>query len=167
MSFDETARVRLTDDVVQDFPRDGYVTPTESASEGSTTGDDQDAPGDPAMLLNSAGLQVGVLHLEPTLEKFPLLREGHEYDPNIFDMLTNAEERDYWLNTLERLQPGLVERALVSDAQSADVQGARGKFRQRLPIAPLETSRRTGGVRSDWIGGFVRDARGVSAIFPI
>ena len=33
MSFDETARVRLTDDVVQDFPRDGYVTPTESASE--------------------------------------------------------------------------------------------------------------------------------------
>ena len=128
MSFDETARVRLTDDVVQDFPRDGYVTPTESASEGSTTGDDQDALGDPAMLLNSAGLQVGVLHLEPTLEKFPLLREGHEYDPNIFDMLTNAEERDYWLNTLERLQPGLVERALVSDAQSADVKERAENF---------------------------------------
>lgn len=128
MSFDETARVRLTDDVVQDFPRDGCVTPTESASEGSTTGDDQDALGDPAMLLNSAGLQVGVLHLEPTLEKFPLLREGHEYDPNIFDMLTNAEERDYWLNTLERLQPGLVERALVSDAQSADVKERAENF---------------------------------------
>ena len=128
MSFDETARVRLTDDLVQDFPRDGYVTPTESASEGSTTGDDQDALGDPAMLLNSAGLQVGVLHLEPTLEKFPLLREGHEYDPNIFDMLTNAEERDYWLNTLERLQPGLVERALVSDAQSADVKERAENF---------------------------------------
>ncbi len=128
MSFDETARVRLTDDVVQDFPRDGYVTPTESASDGSTTGDDQDALGDPAMLLNSAGLQVGVLHLEPTLEKFPLLREGHEYDPNIFDMLTNAEERDYWLNTLERLQPGLVERALVSDAQSADVKERAENF---------------------------------------
>jgi len=128
-SFDDTSRVRSTDDIARDFARDvKCVTPTESASEGSSTGDEQDALGDPAMLLNSAGLQVGVLHLEPTLEKFPLLREGHEYDPNIFDMLTNAEERDYWLNTLERLQPGLVERALVSDAPSADVKERAENF---------------------------------------
>jgi len=129
VSFDDTSRVRSTDDIARDFARDvKCVTPTESASEGSSTGDEQDALGDPAMLLNSAGLQVGVLHLEPTLEKFPLLREGHEYDPNIFDMLTNAEERDYWLNTLERLQPGLVERALVSDAPSADVKERAENF---------------------------------------
>jgi pantothenate kinase len=129
VSFDDTSRVRSTDDIARDFARDvKCVTPTESASEGSSTGDEQDALGDPAMLLNSAGLQVGVLHLEPTLEKFPLLREGHEYDPNIFDMLTNAEERDYWLNTLERLQPGLVERALVSDATSADVKERAENF---------------------------------------
>jgi len=129
VSFDDTSRVRSTDDIARDVARDvKCVTPTESASEGSSTGDEQDALGDPAMLLNSAGLQVGVLHLEPTLEKFPLLREGHEYDPNIFDMLTNAEERDYWLNTLERLQPGLVERALVSDATSADVKERAENF---------------------------------------
>ena len=83
---------------------------------------------DPTQLLNSAGLQVGVLHLEPALQEFPLLRKGHVYDPNLFDMLENTTEREYWLDTLERLQPGLVARCLANDAHSADVQERADSF---------------------------------------
>ena len=102
---------------------DSNVTPSESSAEHSS-GEDTPTLGsleDPTQLLNSAGLQVGVLHLEPSLAKFPLLREDIEYDPNIFDMLTDTTEREYWLDTLERLQSGLVERAMLSDSNSADV----------------------------------------------
>ena len=83
---------------------------------------------DPTQLLNSAGLQVGVLHLEPALQEFPLLRKGHVYDPNLFDMLENTTEREYWLDTLERLQPGLVARCLANDTSSDDVQERANSF---------------------------------------
>lgn len=110
-----------------------YITPTESYSEEEDLSSGEETPtlsrlDDPTQLLNSAGLQVGVLHLEPTLAKFPLLREESEYDPNIFDMLTDTTEREYWLDILERLQPGLVERALVSDPTSADVKERAESF---------------------------------------
>ena len=38
-------------------------------------------------LLSKASLQVGVLHLVPTLKLFPLLRWPDRYEPNIIDML--------------------------------------------------------------------------------
>ena len=67
-------------------------------------------------LLGKAGLQVGVLHLVPTLKPFPLLRWPDRYEPNIIDMLESREEREYWLDTLHRLSPGLVEKAVASEA---------------------------------------------------
>jgi type II pantothenate kinase len=67
-------------------------------------------------LVGKAGLQVGVLHLVPTLKPFPLLRCPDRYEPNIFDMLESREEREYWLDTLDRLSPGLVEKAVASEA---------------------------------------------------
>ena len=66
-------------------------------------------------LLDKAGLQVGVLHLVPTLKPFPLLRWPDRYEPNIIDMLESREEREYWLDTLHRLSPGLVEKAVESE----------------------------------------------------
>lgn len=62
------------------------------------------------------GLQVGVLHLVPTLKPFPLLQWPDRYEPNIIDMLESREEREYWLDTLHRLSPGLVEKAVASEA---------------------------------------------------
>ena len=82
----------------------------------------------PAQFLNSAGLQVGVLHLEPALQEFPLLRKGHVYEPNLFNMLENATEREYWLDTLEKLQSGLVARCLTSDVNSDDVHDRAESF---------------------------------------
>lgn len=67
-------------------------------------------------LLGKAGLQVGVLHLVPTLKPFPLLRWPDRYEPNIIDMLESREEREYWLDTLHRLSPSLVEKAVASEA---------------------------------------------------
>jgi type II pantothenate kinase len=43
-------------------------------------------------LLGKASLQVGVLHLVPTLKLFPLLRWPDRYEPNIIDMLESREE---------------------------------------------------------------------------
>ena len=129
MSFDSARTTEsTTSDVVETShdvePEMMATSPTPSSGEEAA----EDHLSDPTQLLNSAGLQVGVLHLEPTLETFPLLRNGAEYEPNIFDMLENAPEREYWLNTLERLQSGLVERALVSEAKSPDVKERAESF---------------------------------------
>jgi len=67
-------------------------------------------------LLGKASLQVGVLHLVPTLKLFPLLRWPERYEPNIIDMLESREEREYWLDILQGMSPGLVEKAVASDA---------------------------------------------------
>ncbi|MDB0053424.1 type II pantothenate kinase [bacterium] len=67
-------------------------------------------------LLGKASLQVGVLHLVPTLKLFPLLRWPDRYEPNIIDMLESREEREYWLDILQGMSPGLVEKAVASDA---------------------------------------------------
>ena len=66
-------------------------------------------------LLGKAGLQVGVLHLVPTLKSFPLLRWPERYEPNLVDMLESREEREYWLDVLYRLSPSLVEKAVASE----------------------------------------------------
>jgi len=66
-------------------------------------------------LLGKAGLQVGVLHLVPTLKSFPLLRWPERYEPNLIDMLESREEREYWLDVLYRLSPSLVEKAVASE----------------------------------------------------
>ena len=66
-------------------------------------------------LLGKAGLQVGVLHLVPTLKSFPLLQWPERYEPNTIDMLESSDEREYWLDILHRLSPGLVEKAVASE----------------------------------------------------
>jgi type II pantothenate kinase len=67
-------------------------------------------------LLGKASLQVGVLHLVPTLKLFPLLQWPERYEPNIIDMLESREEREYWLDILQGMSPGLVEKAIASDS---------------------------------------------------
>ena len=66
-------------------------------------------------LLSKAGLQVGVLHLVPTLQLFPLLKVPERYEPNVIDILELREEREYWLDTLQKLNPGLLEKAVASE----------------------------------------------------
>lgn len=67
---------------------------------------------------------LGVLHLCPRLHRFPLLADPEGYDPNTF-RLSDPEERDYWLDILERHLPSLIEKAVASEGGKEDAQ-ARG-----------------------------------------
>ncbi len=61
------------------------------------------------------GLHVGVLHLVPSLEPFPLLASGGAgYSPDTLDLVGEPEERAYWLALLEQHLPSLVDKAVRS-----------------------------------------------------
>ncbi|GAQ88623.1 pantothenate kinase 2 [Klebsormidium nitens] len=79
-------------------------------------------PPDLARTASGPSLHVGVLHLYPSLEPFPLLDERQaSYEPNTFDM-ADPEEREYWLRILEAHIPGVVEKAVASEGSTDDAQ---------------------------------------------
>lgn len=104
------------------IPMRGVVRVNDCGDSDNRNAETEIASFDPSQnqLLGKAGLQVGVLHLVPTLKPFPLLRWPDRYEPNIIDMLESREEREYWLDTLHRLSPGLVEKAVASEAALKD-----------------------------------------------
>jgi hypothetical protein len=56
----------------------------------------------------SAALNVGVLHLVPTLDVFPLLEDPKMYEPNTIDLDLN--EYKYWFKILSDHLPDLVDK---------------------------------------------------------
>ncbi|XP_060670340.1 pantothenate kinase 2 isoform X4 [Ziziphus jujuba] len=58
---------------------------------------------------DASALNVGVLHLVPTLEVFPLLRDPKTYEPNTID-LADHSELDYWFTVLSDHLPDLVDK---------------------------------------------------------
>ncbi|XP_024385144.1 pantothenate kinase 2 isoform X2 [Physcomitrium patens] len=68
----------------------------------------------------SAALNVGVLHLVPSLEPFPLLADIQSYEPNTVD-LSDQSEREYWLKILSSNLSDLVEKAVASEGGTPDV----------------------------------------------
>ncbi|XP_057855485.2 pantothenate kinase 2 isoform X2 [Cryptomeria japonica] len=62
----------------------------------------------------SANLNVGVLHLVPSLEPFPLLADPKRYEPNTVD-LGDPSELQYWLTILSEHLPDLVDKAVASE----------------------------------------------------
>ncbi|XP_058091822.1 pantothenate kinase 2-like [Magnolia sinica] len=69
----------------------------------------------------SATLNVGVLHLEPTLEVFPLLADPKTYEPNTID-LSDHGELDYWFTVLSEHMPDLVDKAVASEGGTDDAK---------------------------------------------
>ncbi|XP_078429206.1 pantothenate kinase 2 isoform X2 [Wolffia australiana] len=67
----------------------------------------------------SAALNVGVLHLDPTLEVFPLLADPKMYEPNTID-LSEPGELEYWLTVLSEHLPDLVDKAVASEGRTED-----------------------------------------------
>jgi len=93
-----------------------------------TAGGESGAPADAAAIAEAeadvrpvaaAGLQVGVLHLVPSLEVFPLLLEGASYAPDTLDLVSDPEERAYWLTLLAEHTPSLVDKAVLSAGSTA------------------------------------------------
>ena len=87
----------------------------------------------PGASSSSAGdLQVGVLHLVPSLEPFPLLAAGGAtYVPDTLDLVCDPEERAYWLDLLGDHLDGLVARAVESEGDTEEAR-ARGASFQAL-----------------------------------
>ncbi|KAJ7567107.1 hypothetical protein O6H91_02G132200 [Diphasiastrum complanatum] len=63
---------------------------------------------------SSAALNVGVLHLVPSLEPFPLLADPKGYEPNTIDF-SDPEEQEYWFGILSDQLPDLVQKAVASE----------------------------------------------------
>lgn len=70
---------------------------------------------------SSATLNVGVLHLVPSLEPFPLLADPKGYEPNTVD-LGDPNELQYWFTILSDHSPDLVDKAVASEGGTDDAK---------------------------------------------
>ncbi|KAL9681382.1 hypothetical protein QQ045_013165 [Rhodiola kirilowii] len=70
---------------------------------------------------DASALNIGVLHLEPTLEVFPLLADPKLYEPNTID-LSDLSELEYWLTVLSEHLPDLVDKAVASEGGTDDAK---------------------------------------------
>ncbi|XP_010940070.1 pantothenate kinase 2 isoform X2 [Elaeis guineensis] len=69
----------------------------------------------------SAALNIGVLHLVPTLEVFPLLADPKIYEPNTID-LSDHSELEFWFMVLSEHLPDLVAKAVASEGGTDDAK---------------------------------------------
>ncbi|KAJ4840212.1 Pantothenate kinase 2, mitochondrial [Turnera subulata] len=70
---------------------------------------------------DASALNVGVLHLVPTLEVFPLLADPKTYEPNTID-LADHSELEYWFTVLSEHLPDLVDKAVASEGGTDDAK---------------------------------------------
>ncbi|XP_019417441.1 PREDICTED: pantothenate kinase 2-like [Lupinus angustifolius] len=70
---------------------------------------------------DASALNVGVLHLVPTLEVFPLLADKKTYEPNTID-LSDPSELEYWLKILSDNLPDLMDKAIASEGGTDDAK---------------------------------------------
>ncbi|CAN4086048.1 unnamed protein product [Withania somnifera] len=81
-----------------------------------------EAPSSKGVLRPDASkLNVGVLHLVPSLEVFPLLADPKTYEPNTID-LSNNGELEYWFTVLSEHLPDLVDKAVASEGGTDDAK---------------------------------------------
>lgn len=70
---------------------------------------------------DESNLNVGVLHLVPSLEVFPLLADPKTYEPNTID-LAEPNELQYWFTVLSDHLPDLVDKAVASEGGTDDAR---------------------------------------------
>ncbi|XP_024970420.1 pantothenate kinase 2-like [Cynara cardunculus var. scolymus] len=70
---------------------------------------------------DESNLNVGVLHLVPSLEVFPLLADPKTYEPNTID-LADPNELEYWFTVLSEHLPDLVDKAVASEGGTDDAR---------------------------------------------
>ncbi|CAK7328892.1 unnamed protein product [Dovyalis caffra] len=74
---------------------------------------------------DASALNVGVLHLVPTLEVFPQLADpkmyAKLYEPNTID-LSDHGELEYWFTVLSEHLPDLVDKAVASEGGTDDAK---------------------------------------------
>ncbi|EPS64631.1 hypothetical protein M569_10149, partial [Genlisea aurea] len=70
---------------------------------------------------DASKLNVGVLHLVPSLEVFPLLADPKIYEPNTIDLCDHGE-LEYWFTVLSEHLPDLVDKAVASEGGTDDAK---------------------------------------------
>lgn len=70
---------------------------------------------------DASKLNVGVLHLVPSLEVFPLLADPKIYEPNTID-LSDPGELEYWFTVLSEHLSDLVDKAVASEGGTDDAK---------------------------------------------
>lgn len=81
-----------------------------------------EAPSSKGVLRPDASkLNVGVLHLVPSLEVFPLLADPKTYEPNTID-LSDHGELEYWFTVLSEHLSDLVDKAVASEGGTDDAK---------------------------------------------
>ncbi|KAE8124235.1 hypothetical protein FH972_019139 [Carpinus fangiana] len=70
---------------------------------------------------DASALNVGVLHLVPSLEVFPLLADLKMYEPNTID-LSDHNELEYWFTVLSEHLLDLVDKAVASEGGTDDAK---------------------------------------------
>ncbi|XP_061953353.1 pantothenate kinase 2 isoform X1 [Populus nigra] len=70
---------------------------------------------------DASALNVGVLHLVPTLEVFPQLADPKMYEPNTID-LSDHNELEYWFTVLSEHLSDLVDKAVASEGGTDDAK---------------------------------------------
>ncbi|KAL8457807.1 hypothetical protein ACS0TY_035617 [Phlomoides rotata] len=70
---------------------------------------------------DASKLNVGVLHLVPSLEVFPLLADSKTYEPNTID-LSDHGELEYWFTVLSGHMQDLVDKAVASEGGTDDAK---------------------------------------------
>ncbi|XP_061366808.1 pantothenate kinase 2 [Gastrolobium bilobum] len=103
--------------------------PVPMAPPGTTGLGDLEVPFSKGITLRSdaSALNVGVLHLVPTLEVFPLLADPKMYEPNTID-LSDHSEFEYWFKILTEHLSDLVDKAVASDGGTDDAKKRGAAF---------------------------------------
>ncbi|XP_055825432.1 pantothenate kinase 2 [Solanum dulcamara] len=76
---------------------------------------------------DASKLNVGVLHLVPSLDVFPLLADPKIYEPNTID-LSDHGELEYWFTVLSEHLSDLVDKAVASEGGTDDAKRRGGAF---------------------------------------
>ncbi|KAI3808830.1 hypothetical protein L1987_24792 [Smallanthus sonchifolius] len=118
---------------MEKFVRNGIkiTAPVPMASPRTTSLGGFEAPsskGD-ALRCDESNLNVGVLHLVPSLEVFPLLADPKTYETNTID-LADLNELEYWFSVLSEHLPDLVDKAVPSEGGTYDARRKGNAFAQ-------------------------------------
>lgn len=83
-----------------------------------------------------SGLEVGVLHVDPSLYEFPLLADPATYEASVLDISKDDMQRSYWIDVLSRQINMTAERAVASlgstDEAQRNADGFKWAFRAHL-----------------------------------
>eukprot|EP00216_Chloropicon_sp_CCMP2111_P003454 CAMPEP_0198238728 /NCGR_PEP_ID=MMETSP1446-20131203/4315_1 /TAXON_ID=1461542 ORGANISM="Unidentified sp, Strain CCMP2111" /NCGR_SAMPLE_ID=MMETSP1446 /ASSEMBLY_ACC=CAM_ASM_001112 /LENGTH=887 /DNA_ID=CAMNT_0043921195 /DNA_START=113 /DNA_END=2776 /DNA_ORIENTATION=+ len=70
--------------------------------------------GETCMSASCSGLEVGVLHVDPSLNQFPLLSDAASYEVSVVDISKDEEQRSYWIGVLENQLDVFADKAIAS-----------------------------------------------------